>query len=155
MPDNNYVADLHLDIDVDVYLTDNSKEVLDALPKAIKRALFAVGAKCEERAKGGCPVKTGFLRNSITFALGGEGPNITAFSADTPGDDGQIRTGGYNYNGRLPPGDYVEIGSNVEYASEQELGNSRGVSGKHFVKNAVQGGEAELKAAIIESFRNA
>ena len=151
---DEYVADITLDIDLEVYLTDNSKEVLDALPKAIKRALYAVGAFCEEKAKAKCPVKTGFLRNSITFAVGGEGPNIVAYSAEFPDETGAIRQGGYNYNGRLPGGDYVLIGSNVEYAADQELGNSNGISGRHLIQDAVANGDEQLKNKIIESFKN-
>jgi len=50
----------------DVSITDNTDEVKNALPQQIERALIAIGAVAEGRAKQYCPVDTGRLRNSIT-----------------------------------------------------------------------------------------
>jgi len=141
-------------VNLQITITDNSPEVLRAVPVAIKRALFMVGAECEESAKtsSSMPVDTGLLRNSITFAVGGTAPNTTSYRADKPDKSGILRTGGYS--GIADPGDYVVVGSNVEYAAAQELGTSRGIRPKHFLKNAVANGKEKIKAAIVKSFQN-
>ncbi len=51
---------------IDVKITDNSGEFLNALPEQIERALIAIGMTAESNAKGYCPVDTGRLRNSIS-----------------------------------------------------------------------------------------
>lgn len=53
----------------DVKITDNSAEVLKALPEQIERALLAIGLAAESYAKENCPVDTGRLRNSITHEV--------------------------------------------------------------------------------------
>lgn len=79
---------------------DNTQEVLDAMEKAIFRALTIIGLKLEKYAKALCPVGTsestgikgyrgGTLRNSITYEV----------QEDT-----------------------VAVGTNVEYAPYVELG---------------------------------
>jgi HK97 gp10 family phage protein len=54
---------------IDVKVTDNSDEFLDALPEQIEQALIAIGLTAESYAKQECPVDTGRLRNSITNAV--------------------------------------------------------------------------------------
>lgn len=49
-----------------VTLTDNTKEVRNALDDAVSTALNLIGMQAEKYAKGLCPVDTGRLRNSIT-----------------------------------------------------------------------------------------
>lgn len=49
----------------------------------------------------------------------------------------------------------VYIGTNVEYAPYQEMGTSRGVTAKHFLKNAAANHGDEYKAIIEESMKNA
>lgn len=51
---------------VDVTITDNSEQVLQAMKEALDRALEAIGFTAEGHAKELCPVDTGRLRNSIT-----------------------------------------------------------------------------------------
>ena len=50
---------------MEIKFTDNSEEVLEALAKAISRALWSIGATAEGYAKKDTPVDTGRLRNSI------------------------------------------------------------------------------------------
>lgn len=109
------------DINIQVQITDNAPEVLAALPNAIARALWAMGAAAEGHAKANAPVDTGRLRNSITHQ---EGKSETV------------------------------IGSNVEYAAAQELGTSRGIRGKHYLKNAVANHTDEYKGIVKESMAN-
>lgn len=139
-------------INIQVQISDNSPEVIAAIPNAIKRALWAMGAAAEGHAKGGAPVDTGLLRNSITFAVGGNPPNTSHYSADKPDKSGVIRSGGYS--GTAPAGDKVYIGSNVEYAAAQELGTSRGIRAKHFLKNAVANNTSEFKGLVKASLSN-
>lgn len=54
---------------IDVKITDNSEEFLNALPEQIEQALTAIGLTAESYAKQDCPVDTGRLRNSITHAV--------------------------------------------------------------------------------------
>lgn len=54
---------------IDVKITDNSGEFLEALPEQIEQALIAIGLTAESYAKKDCPVDTGRLRNSITNAV--------------------------------------------------------------------------------------
>lgn len=49
--------------------TDNTKEVLAALEKAIDRGLEAIGLTAEEYTKKETPVDTGRLRNSMSHAV--------------------------------------------------------------------------------------
>ena len=51
---------------MNVQLTDNSKEVLEAMQQAVVRALETCGLVAEGYAKKLAPVDTGNLRNSIT-----------------------------------------------------------------------------------------
>lgn len=53
---------------------NNAREVAEAIPEAIGRALEACGMLAEGYAKAKCPVDTGRLRNSITHEVAaGEG----------------------------------------------------------------------------------
>lgn len=54
---------------IDVKITDNSGEFLNALPEQLEQALIAIGLTAESYAKADCPVDTGRLRNSITNAV--------------------------------------------------------------------------------------
>lgn len=140
-------------ISIQIQITDNAPEVLAAIPIAIKRALWAMGAKAEGFAKSGdVPVDTGLLRNSITYAVGGNPPAITSYHADKADKSGVVRSG--SYGGTAPAGDKVYIGSNVEYAAAQENGTSRGIRAHHFLKNAVGNHMSELKDVVKESLAN-
>lgn len=54
---------------MEVVIKDNSEEFLKALPEQIEQALTAIGLTAENYAKQECPVDTGRLRNSITYAV--------------------------------------------------------------------------------------
>ena len=55
---------------------DNSKAVLDALQRAKKRGLEAIGLTAEGHAKKNPPVDTGRLRNSVSHATDDEAAYI-------------------------------------------------------------------------------
>lgn len=129
---------------------DNTDKALNELQNASAKALEIVGLKAERYAKALCPVGTpestgkkgyrgGTLRNSITHNVGTEG--------------------GINY---------VEIGSNVEYAPYVELGTGPnfeappeweqfdapkgsgkgGMRPRHFLRDAIQEHISEFENVI-------
>lgn len=106
-----------------IKITDLSPQVLAALPMAINRALWSIGAVAESYAKQHppCPVDTGRLRGSITHVENGK---------------------------------QTVIGTNVEYAAAQELGTSRGIKGKHYLKNGVSAAASSLQSIIESSMAN-
>lgn len=131
-------------------VTDNTKEVLEALEKALKRGLEAVGMTAERYAKENeTAVDTGLLRNSITFALSGERANIESYKDDSGQQSG-------SYEGTAPKDKEmaVYIGTNVEYAPYIELG-ARGRKGIHFLKNAASQHSSEYQKLIKDSLKNA
>ena len=141
---------------------DNSGIIKDELANAVKQTLTAWGMTAETHAKnvltetvytGKKPWKlTGRLRNSITFALGGENANISSYGTDT-GDEGGV------YSGKAPEEKkpYVAIGTNVVYAAGIELGTHRKAGAVHFLQRAVTEHSDEYKAileAALESEKN-
>lgn len=129
---------------------DHTEEVLKAMDAAIRRGNEAIGLAAEGHAKRDCPVDTGRLRNSITFALAGEETHVKSYSANKGGKET------YTYDGNAPgtKGDGVFIGTNVEYAPYVELGGS-GRSGVHFLQNAASGHADEYKKLMEDSMKNA
>ena len=72
MADQNY--------NIEIYLTDNSPEVINAVKIAIKRALWYMGSTAEGYAKANeTRVDTGRLRNSITHK---EEENMTVIGSN-------------------------------------------------------------------------
>lgn len=125
-----------------VNLVSHKAEVLDELERKMRLALKAVGMDAEGFAKESCPVDTGLLRNSITFAVSGEAPN-------SPVAVGRNRT---VFNGGVAPEGSsnsmsVYVGTNVEYAIFQELKSFRHTTGKaHFLRDSIaQHGKAYKK----------
>lgn len=112
---------------------DHTGEVLEAMRKQVTLGLKAIGQEAEGYAKDSCPVDTGLLRNSLTFAVSGESPAISSYSSDDGSKSG-------TYSGTAPAGDglSVYIGTNVEYAEEQEVGDAihHKTGGAHFLRNA-------------------
>ena len=74
---------------------DNTEEVLNALEAAIRRGNEAIGMTAERHAKKKCPVDTGRLRNSITYALAGEETHVKSYKANKGGKDRET----YTYEG--------------------------------------------------------
>ena len=142
------------DMNIRIEIKDKSPEDRTAAAPANKRALWAMGAQAEGHAKkGNVPVDTGLLRNSITFAVGGEPIHETHYKADKPDKSGVVKSGSYP-GGSVPKGDYVAIGSSVEYAASQELGSSRGKHAHHFLRDAVANYTEEYKGTVKQSFEN-
>lgn len=131
-------------ITVEFDFESRADEVKEELAAKKEKALYMIGLQAEGYAKTYCPVDTGRLRNSISFAtstraVSGGGPNEPSPKA-SPDD--------YTPRG-APDEDEVVIGTNVEYAVYVELG-SLGRSPVHFLERAASGHADEYKA-IIES----
>lgn len=108
-------------------VVDNIRKVEGATEKALKRAARIIGGVVEGYAKDLCPVDTGLLRNSITFALGGEPPNIQTYKSNDKDKNGKpIEPKEGKYEGQAQDDEKnqvtVYVGTNVHYAPYQELG---------------------------------
>ena len=107
-------------------IIDNSSKILEAFNKQVENGLKAIGSKAEGYAKGDCPVDTGRLRNSITFAT-----STYHSSGDEPAQSG-------DYQQKATPEKVsVYIGTNVEYAPIIEYKDMNHQTGKaHFLRDA-------------------
>lgn len=136
---------------------DNTAEVLDALERAKKRGLEAIGLTAEGHAKKKITqagaVDTGRLRNSITYALAGEETHIKSYKADKGGKDRET----YTYDGTADgkKGSGVYIGTNVEYAPGIELGTHRSAGAVHFLQDAVANHTDEYKQIMEDAMKHA
>ena len=149
---------------MNVKFTDNTKEAIEAKNAAVKKALYAVGMHLEGEAKEELEntprrIDTGLLRNSITFALSGEAPNIKTYSGDNPSRSGQsaeIPSG--SYSGKAPNDPINEqavyIGSNVEYAVYVHEGTQR-MDPNRFLKNAVEKNISQIKEYMEQELKKA
>ena len=103
---------------------DNTDKILEALEEQAHNAMLDVGmiasGDVAEFIRDEGIVDTGLLRNSITFALAGESPQIDSYSADKGDGEG-------SYSGSAPTAEHptVYIGTNVEYAKYVQYGTSR------------------------------
>lgn len=116
---------------MEIKITDNSDQVKEELQAAAIRALEKCGLTAEGYAKPLCPVDTGLLRNSITYALGGQPPAISSYRADKPDESGETKKGDYSGSAPRDSGGEmsVYIGTNVEYAPYKELGTGQNYEG--------------------------
>lgn len=124
----------------EIYLkNDNSAEVLEHLKTQIQTALMACGTIAEGYAKDDCPVDTGRMRNSITWAIKGEQGQANNR------DKEHAYTGDYAKLAE-PEDGTLYIGTNVEYAPEQELRSmSHRVGKAHFLRDSIANHGDEFK----------
>ena len=110
---------------------DNTRKTIEAMKKQLQVGLMACGAKAEGYEKEECPVDTGRLRNSITWAIRGKQskPN-TSQGAEARSEDYKLRG--------EPPEAELYIGTNVEYAPKQEYGDAitHKVGKAHFLRDS-------------------
>lgn len=145
------MGDNGLNIKVEVH--SHVDEFMEAVVRKMPLILKSIGTTAEGYAKEDCPVDTGLLRNSITYAISGEKPEILSYSADNPDENGVIQSG--EYDGNTEPetdeGCYsLLLGSNVKYAPAQETNDAfRHTVGKaHFLRDAMQNHRQEYKEII-------
>ena len=118
-------------------LKSNRKEVLRGSEEAVERGLAAIGMRAvtythRPKERGGTPVDTGRLRNSIAWATASQGGGGTDAPSGGGADD---RT--------------VIIGTNVEYGEVVEEGTSKRKPA-HMLRNALTDGADEY-ARIMEA----
>lgn len=126
---------------ISVELTvDNLENVLEEFAKQVDVGLEMIGMQAERHAKQNITengtVDTGLLRNSITYAVHGQSPELQSYSADRGNGHG-------NYSGTVgtEADKAVYIGTNVEYApyveyGHQQYGGGGHVPAKPFIKPA-------------------
>lgn len=138
----------------EIKFTDNSDKIIAELKNdAIPRALTRIGMQAEGYAKDLAPVLTGFLHNSITFAISGESPNTKSYRANTANEQGKTQEG--SYSGTMGNKDeaVVYIGSNVPYARRKELGYGK-EKPKPYLKPAVSDHKETYKNIIKDEMKS-
>ena len=134
---------------MEIRVNDNSKIFKNAKDRAVEAALQAMGHTAEKYAKANCPVDTGRLRNSITFAT--ENYSGKATYQDRKGNqfaDGSAKG--------TPEKDAVYLGTNVEYAEYVELKDSSHKTGQaHFLRDAAANHGDEYKRIAETQLRKA
>jgi phage gpG-like protein len=142
----------------EVKVVSNITYVRKATEQSMKKAARMVGGTLAGHAVEACPVDTGLLRNSITFALGGEEPQITTYrSNDTDKNGKKIERKEGSYSEKAPGDDEnqitVYVGTNVEYAPYQELGApNRNLEARPFLRPAMENFTSEIEQIIEQCF---
>ena len=118
-------------------LKSNRKEVLRYSEEAVERGLATIGMRAvtythRPKERGGTPVDTGRLRNSIAWATASQGGGGTDAPSGGGADDHA-----------------VIIGTNVEYGKFVEEGTSKRKPA-HMLRNALTDGSDEY-ARIMEA----
>lgn len=124
--------------------------------EAMRKAARMIGGSVEGHAKELCPVDTGLLRNSITFALGGQEPQITEYKSDHDPTGKREEVKG-KYEGQAPEDEKgqvsVYVGTNVEYAPYQELGAPNiNLNAKPYLRPAMENNQQEIHQIIEKCF---
>lgn len=120
---------------------------------ALEKALGLVGGEAERRAKETISdmgaVDTGFLRNSITWAIAGKTANTGSYT-----DDAGVQHGSYSWTAPTESGDAtVYIGSNVEYAPYVEFGTTR-MAARPFLASSIQSGQDTYTKIFQQAFEH-
>ena len=135
-------------------VSDNTREVKEATLNAMQKAARMIGGAVAAHAAEACPVDTGLLRNSITFALGGEAPATVTYQSNSQDKNGkpiEVKEG--QYSGSADPDDdgevTVYVGTNVEYGTYQELGApNANIDPRPFLRPAFENNTAEIEQII-------
>jgi hypothetical protein len=138
---------------IDVDVKSNAKQVKEEARNAVLAALEAIGQQAVSHAKNYLKeagrIDTGLLRNSITYALSGQPPNVSSYTASNASKYGGrtgILNGSYKGNAPNDPENQkaVYIGTNVEYAPYVEAGTDR-MAATHYLQRAVTEHSDEYK----------
>lgn len=136
----------------DVVFHDNSKRTKEELARVVDKILTEWGITAERNAKieiqnDPMRVDTGYLRNSLTYAVSGKAPAIRTYQSggtDKHGNPVDVKTG--SYSGTAPiadrSGKAVYIGTNVKYGIYVHEGTQGGpgippMTPNRFIKNAI------------------
>lgn len=127
--------------------------------KAMKKAARMIGGTIAGHAQERCPTDTGLLRNSITFAIGGEAPNIQSYTSGNKNKKGElIEPKEGHYDGRADADGKGEVtvcvGTNVQYAPYQELGApNRNIDAHPFLRPAFEEHRDEIERIVTACLR--
>ena len=129
-----------------VNFKDSSGNVLKEFRHKVQLALRLIGEQAEGYAKEDCPVDTGRLRNSITYATATEQGAANVDKRNKAGSVPQdAKASDYKTKG-TPEDDSVYIGTNVEYAPYIEfMDMSHQVGKAHFLRDAATTHNARYK----------
>lgn len=135
---------------------DNIEQAKQEIQQRARKALTAVGIQTPSLARtelqrSPSRIYTGLLKNSITYALDGEGTAISSYSADKAS----------RYSGKMPPSESysgttpkepegrqaVYVGTGVKYAIYVHEGTDR-MAPNRFLKNAVENNLGEIIGII-------
>lgn len=151
---------------IDVTITDNTGEVLEALDDNMDRTLEALGLQIAGYAalnleRSPRRVDTGLLRNSITYAIAGQRPVKSTYQnngKDKHGNTVPIVTG--NYHGKMPKAigeKAVYIGTNVQYSpyvhEGAHLPKGGSMEANRFLRDAVTDNTNEIEEIIDKGMR--
>lgn len=148
--------------DITWEIKDYSDQVKKATAEQLEKALIAVAIEAEKKAKlelGNAPkrIDTGLLRNSITYAVAGQGPAISSYKGDNPSRYGGrkgIPSG--SYSGTAPSAKQGEkvvyVGTNVKYALRVHEGEGK-MAPNRFLRNACENNTEKFKEIFIDQFR--
>lgn len=131
-----------------IKFTDNSDKVKEEFEDLVQLALSVVGEKAEGFAKEDCPVDTGRLRNSITYA--------TKTDQGTPNTEEGEKAQPKDYKKHATPEkNAVYIGTNVEYAIYVEFRDKlKHLTGKaHFLRDAATTHSAQYKDIVEKTLK--
>lgn len=152
---------------VDVKVKSNLPTAKQALKMALKQWANRTGGKLVNLTNRdapsatnpnlngrGTPVDTGYLRNSMAYAVGGGTAHTSQGGSSYKADKGG-KTGKYSGSAEKDNAGYtkVYIGTNVEYAEPVEEG-ARGRSGAHMLRNAVMDCKHDAKKYLKEALKD-
>jgi hypothetical protein len=121
---------------------NKTEEVLEELKRKVSLALEGIGGEAEKYAKANCPVDTGRLRNSITF--------VTKEKQGWSNMDSGAMAEPADYKPHSSPEENaMYVGTNVEYAAEQEYYGRK----KHYLRNSVTMHSDEYKKIAENAFK--
>lgn len=143
---------------IEIRVDDHTDDVMKAVDDKIRLALGLAGEVIEGYAKEDCPVDTGLLRNSITYAVSGEATGISSYHAERTstkqsaytGTTGSVGIGRYSGNVGAADDTAVYIGTNVEYAPYVEFIDHyhHEVGKAHFLRDGATNHINEIKSTI-------
>lgn len=138
-----------------------ARNVKCATSNAMKKAATMIGGTIEGHAKEYCPVDTGLLRNSITYALGGESTAIGIYRSndkDKHGKPIEVKEGHYTEKAPQDKDNEITVyvGSNVQYAPYQELGAPNiNLPARPYIRPAFENHRNEIEQILQTVLRDA
>ncbi len=131
---------------------DNGGKVKEEFLEKVQVALAIIGENAEGYAKEGCPVATGRLRNSITYAT----TMIHSEGNTNKHKDGPTDASPEDYATHATPEENaLYIGTNVEYAPYVEFKEYRHeTGGAHFLRNAATDHNDEYKKLAMQVLKS-